>query len=78
MIDELTPYFSEQRAHLDYAGRLAQGRPIGSGMIGATAKSLGKRLKQGGARWEAANVPGMAPGCSLRHSTHGDAYRSLN
>ncbi len=78
VVDELTPYFSEQRAHLDYAGRLAQGRPIGSGMIGATAKSLGKRLKQSGARWEAANVPGMAPGCSLRHSTHGDASWSLN
>lgn len=78
VIDELTQYFFKQRAHLDYAGRLAQGRSIGSGMIEATAKSLGKRLKQSGARWDAANVPGMATLCSLRHSTHWDAYWSLN
>ncbi len=78
VIDDLTQYFFKQRDHLDYAGRLAQGRSIGSGMIEGTAKSLGKRLKQSGARWNAGNVPGMATLCSLRHSTHWDAYWSLN
>jgi hypothetical protein len=77
-MDDLTQYFFKQRDHLNYARRLAEGRSIGSGMIESTCKQLGKRLKQSGARWNVANVPGMATLCSLRHSSHWDHYWSLN
>jgi hypothetical protein len=77
-LDDLTQYFFKQRDHLNYARRLAEGRSIGSGMIESTCKQLGKRLKQSGARWNVANVPGMATVCSLRHSSHWDTYWSLN
>jgi hypothetical protein len=78
VMDDLTQYFFKQRAHLDYARRLVEGRSVGSGMIESTCKQLGKRLKQGGARWNVANVPAMANLCSLRHSSHWEAYWSLN
>lgn len=78
LMDNLTHYFFKQRDHLAYARRLAEGRSIGSGMIESTCKQLGQRLKQSGARWNVANVPGMATLCSLRHSSHWDAYWALN
>ena len=78
VMDDLTHYLFKQRDHLDYARRLAEGRSIGSGMIESTCKQLGKRLKQSGARWNVANVPGMATLCSLRHSTHWNGYWSRN
>lgn len=78
VMDDLTQYFFKQRNHVDYANRLAEGRSIGSGMIEGTAKQLGKRLKQSGARWNVANVPGMATLCCLRHSSQWEAYWSLN
>jgi hypothetical protein len=77
-MDDLSQYFFKQRDHLAYARRLQEGRSIGSGMIESTCKQLGKRLKQSGARWNVANVPGMATLCSLRHSSHWDGYWSLN
>lgn len=78
VLDGVTQYLFKQRDHLDYARRLAEGRSIGSGMIEGACKQLGKRLKQSGARWNVANVPGMATLCSLRHSSHWDGYWSLN
>jgi hypothetical protein len=78
VLDELTHYLFKQRDHLDYARRLAEGRSIGSGQIESTCKQVGKRLKQSGARWNVSNVPGMATMCSLRHSSHWEAYWSLN
>jgi hypothetical protein len=78
VMDELNYYLFKHRDHLEYARRLAEGRSIGSGMIESTCKQLGKRLKQSGARWNVANVPGMATLCSLRHSSHWEAYWSRN
>jgi hypothetical protein len=45
-------YFAGHKVRLGYADRLAQGKPIGSGMIEGTIKQmLNLRVKQTGARW---------------------------
>jgi hypothetical protein len=60
-LDELTGYLRPQSGRLNYAERLATGRPIGSGMIeGACKNYIGRRLKQTGARWVVANANRMA------------------
>lgn len=60
-LDELTGYLRPQSRRLNYAERLATGRPIGSGMIeGACKNYIGRRLKQTGARWVVANANRMA------------------
>jgi hypothetical protein len=60
VIDARTPYYFKRRDQVGYAGRLAQGRSIGSGLIAGAARSLGKRLKRSGARGDVVTVPGMA------------------
>jgi hypothetical protein len=60
-LNELTGYLRPQSHRLNYAERLATGRPIGSGMIeGACKNYIGRRLKQTGARWVVANANRMA------------------
>ena len=60
-LDELTGYLRPQSRRLNYAERLATGRPIGSGMIeGACKNYIGRRLKQTGARWLIPNANRMA------------------
>ncbi len=65
-------YFARQAAHLDYAGRLAAGRSIGSGLVeGACKQVIGRRLKQTGARWTRRRVNRMATLCC---ALHGDTW----
>lgn len=60
-LDELSGYLRPQSKRLNYAQRLAEGRPIGSGMIeGACKNYIGRRLKQTGARWLIPNANRMA------------------
>ena len=67
-------YFAKHSNRLGYKQRLAEGRPIGSGMVEGGAKTLGLRLKARGARWRVENVDKMAGLCCLRHSTYWNAY----
>jgi hypothetical protein len=53
----LAAYFAAHPARLGYAGRLAEGRSIGSGMVeGAIKQMVNLRMKRSGARWRAENV----------------------
>lgn len=68
-------YFEPHRDHTDYAGRLASGRPIGSGMVEGSCKQvIGRRLKQTGARWKVRRVERMATLCAVQGSGQWDAY----
>ncbi|MFO0810972.1 MAG: hypothetical protein U0746_20270 [Gemmataceae bacterium] len=63
-----------RRPH-DYAGRLADGRSIGSGMVeGACKQVVGRRLKQTGARWKVRRVERMAAPRRQAASDQWDAY----
>src|SRR5438552_1642354 len=63
------------RGHTDYAGRLAEGRSIGSGMVeGACKQVVGRRLKQTGARWKVRRVERMAALCAVQASDQWEAY----
>ena len=54
---EVAAYFAKHPTRLDYAGRLASGRSIGSGLVEGSIKQLvNLRLKRTGARWRAAHV----------------------
>jgi hypothetical protein len=78
-LEEMTGYFAKHTNRLAYKERLAEGRPIGSGMVEGGAKTLGLRLKARGARWRLENVDKMAGLCCLRNSTYWHAYwQSLN
>jgi hypothetical protein len=60
-LDELTGYLRPQSRRLNYPQRLAEGRPIGSGLIeGACKNYVGRRIKQTGARWLISNANRMA------------------
>lgn len=60
-LDELAGYLRPQSRRLNYAQQLAEGRPIGSGLIeGACKNYIGRRLKQTGARWLIPNANRMA------------------
>lgn len=68
-LDALSGYVTHQRNHLNYAQRLAAGRPIGSGLVEGACKHLvGRRLKQTGARWLIPNANRMATLASLLYS----------
>ncbi|MFO0809394.1 MAG: hypothetical protein U0746_12275 [Gemmataceae bacterium] len=72
---ELRAYFEPHGGHTDYAGRLADGRSIGSGMVeGACKQVVGRRLKQTGARWKVRRVERMAAQCAVQASDQWDAY----
>jgi hypothetical protein len=54
---ELAAYFAKHPTRLGYAGRLASGRSIGSGLVEGTVKQLlNLRLKRTGARWRVEHV----------------------
>lgn len=62
-------YFAGHRDRLNYALRLRQGLPIGSGLIeGACKQMIGRRMKQTGAQWDVANANRMALLCSLAYA----------
>lgn len=68
-------YLSKRRAHLDYAGALARGWPIGSGLIeGGHRHVVQARLKKPGAWWREANARRMLALRLLRANGDWDAY----
>jgi hypothetical protein len=74
-LGDLEHYLRSHAEHLGYAGRLAEGRVIGSGQVeGACKHWIGRRLKQTGARWDLGNVNDMAQLCCLTYSDHWDLY----
>lgn len=74
-LDSLQTYFDHQKNRLDYAGRLAAGRPIGSGLVeGACKNFVGRRLKQTGARWRPENANRLADLAGLFYSDDWDHY----
>ena len=74
VLDRVIGYFAPHIGRLDYAGRLAAGRAIGSGAVEGQAKTLGLRLKARGARWRLANVRPMASLVCVRHSDQWHTY----
>jgi hypothetical protein len=74
ILEGMMGYFAKHSTRLAYQQRLAEGRPIGSGMVEGGAKTLGLRLKARGARWRLENVDKMAGLVCLRHSTYWNAY----
>lgn len=74
-IDALRKYLGNHTQHLDYAGGLAAGRTIGSGMVeGACKHVIGRRLKQTGARWRIRRANRMATLATTLYSDDWDAY----
>jgi hypothetical protein len=68
-------YFEPHLGHTDYAGRLLEGRAIGSGLVEGSCKQVvGRRLKQTGARWKVRRVERMAALCSVQASQQWDTY----
>ncbi|MFL5245249.1 MAG: ISLre2 family transposase [Gemmataceae bacterium] len=78
-VDGLTTYFAKQQDHLDYCLRLRNGQSIGSGLVeGACKNTIGKRLKQTGARWDADRVNRMAELCCAVYSDNWRRYWERN
>ena len=75
-LDRLLTYFTPHMGRLDYAGRLASGEAIGSGVVEGAAKTLGLRLKARGARWRHKNVRAMAALICCRHTDQWDLFWS--
>lgn len=74
-LTQLAEYLRPHATHLNYAERLATGRPIGSGLIeGACKNYLGRRLKQTGARWLIPNANRMATLGSLVYADQWTDY----
>jgi hypothetical protein len=69
-------YFGRRVELLSYAGRLAAGQSIGSGLVeGACKQVIGRRLKQTGARWRIRRANRMATLCCALHcDTWGDYW----
>jgi hypothetical protein len=67
-LDRMLGYFVTHMSRLDYAGRLATGDAIGSGVVEGAAKTLGLRLKARGARWKHRNARSMAALICCRHT----------
>jgi hypothetical protein len=71
----LAGYFRGQAGRLDYAGRLARGQSIGSGLVEGSCKQvIGRRMKQTGARWRVRRANRMATLCCTVHGDTWDAY----
>ena len=70
-------YISERREHLDYAGALAAGLPIGSGEVESGHRHvLQKRLKIAGAWWLEPNAESMLQLRAVRANNDWDKYWS--
>jgi hypothetical protein len=76
VLDRLLGYFVAHLNRLDYAGRLASGEAIGSGVVEGAAKTLGLRLKARGARWKHKNARAMAALICCRHTDQWEFYWS--
>jgi hypothetical protein len=59
---------------IDYAGRLAAGEAIGSGVVEGAARTLGLRLKARGARWHHKNARAMAALICCRQTDQWDLF----
>jgi hypothetical protein len=71
----LRSYFAPHVGHTDYAGRLARGQSIGSGLVEGSCKQvIGRRLKQTGARWAVRRAERVATLCAVQASGQWDAY----
>lgn len=65
----LAAYLANHPTHLDYAGRLATGRSIGSGQVeGAIKELVNLRLKRTGARWRVEHVGPLVELIALSHT----------
>jgi hypothetical protein len=74
-LDDLARYFGRRSAYLGYAGRLACGQSIGSGLVeGACKQVIGRRRKQTGARWRVRRANRMATLCCTLHGDTWDGY----
>lgn len=70
-------YIHERREHLDYAGALAAGLPIGSGEVESGHRHvLQKRLKIAGAWWSERNAEAMLQLRAVRANNDWDKYWS--
>jgi hypothetical protein len=68
-VSSLLEYLRGNAERLNYAERLASGRPIGSGLIEGACKNLvGRRMKQTGASWRLDRANRMALICSLLYA----------
>ena len=68
-LENLIGYVSENRDSLWYRKRLAEGLPIGSGLVeGACKNMIGKRLKINSARWRIRRAQNMAALRCLNYS----------
>jgi hypothetical protein len=77
ILRKLLNYLQRHSTRLDYRGRLAAGRMIGSGMVeGACKHVIGRRLKQVGARWRVRRLNRMATLCCHLQSSTWDTYWS--
>lgn len=74
-LEALIGYLSENRDSLWYRTRLAEGLPIGSGLVEGTCKNMiGKRLKLNNARWRVRRAEHMAALRCLHYSELWEAY----
>jgi hypothetical protein len=73
-LDRMLGYFVGHIGRLDYAGRLAAGDAIGSGVVEGAAKTLGLRLKARGARWRHKNARAMAALICCRHTDQWERF----
>ncbi len=73
-VETLVGYLSKHVGRVGYAGRLAEGRSIGSGLIEGTIKTLGLRMKARGARWVERNAEHMSALVALSNSTLWEHY----
>jgi hypothetical protein len=74
-LQRLENYLSDNRDSLWYGKRLAQGRPIGSGLIEGGCKTIiGQRLKRNSARWRPRRAENIAALRCLQYSNCWDPY----
>src|SRR5205807_5822499 len=67
-LGDVARYFERRAEYLGYAGRLASGQSIGSGLVeGACKQVIGRRMKQTGARWRVRRANRMATLCCTLH-----------
>jgi len=74
-LESLIGYLSENRDSLWYRTRLAEGLPIGSGLVEGTCKNtIGRRLKLNNARWRVRRAEHMAAIRCLHYSELWEPY----